>query len=393
MKRKIALVGLIADTNFGDRVIADCSEFLYRKATERENYSFFWVNIAGADRERASKPLLIQRFNALFARVLRVFSRRMEMEWQVSRHYRYFLKRMPGSCAVVVAGGGLIKFKYQHFHLYLAGLVRAASSLSIPVVLNAMGIEGFDDTDERCRLLIAILNNPIVKVVTTRDDLETLDRRYLKDNSVTLRWKISDPAVWAPETYQLVPGESATVVGIGLIRSTIFEDNSIHYTPDQLVELYASIIFELERRSIAYKCFTNGLAKDAAFGIDVFNRLGRAGDVDEILIPREGRELTKIISSFSGIIASRMHACIIAASFCIPCIGLVWNEKLAFFGETIGYPRRFIRLEYLEAVRIVDELERAMEEGCDQNRVDALKKNAMNGVVKSIAALNLRSIE
>ena len=70
------------------------------------------------------------------------------------------------------------------------------------------------------------------------------------------------------------------------------------------------------------------------------------------------------ISSFKTIIACRMHANIIAYSLKIPSVGLIWNNKLALWGEKCGYSDRFIKAEDMNGSYAVDKIVQAMREGC-----------------------------
>jgi polysaccharide pyruvyl transferase WcaK-like protein len=60
-----------------------------------------------------------------------------------------------------------------------------------------------------------------------------------------------------------------------------------------------------------------------------------------------------------------MHACIIAYSLDIPAVGLVWNEKLTFWGKSIGLSQNFISLENNNSSNIVDCLEKSMKTSYD----------------------------
>src|SRR5690606_25962164 len=75
-----------------------------------------------------------------------------------------------------------------------------------------------------------------------------------------------------------------------------------------------------------------------------------------------------IISKFSVVIAARLHANIIAYSLDIPSIGLVWNDKLTFFGNKIGVPERFIPTEHLSAENIIRAALHAESEGFDKHQ-------------------------
>ena len=64
-----------------------------------------------------------------------------------------------------------------------------------------------------------------------------------------------------------------------------------------------------------------------------------------------------------GMIACRMHSNIIAYALGIPSVGLVWNNKMTFWGEKIGYPKRFVQSEELEAQYVAQLCEEILKEG------------------------------
>ena len=77
----------------------------------------------------------------------------------------------------------------------------------------------------------------------------------------------------------------------------------------------------------------------------------------------ETKSIDNCSTPSSRIIVGRLHASIIAYSYNIPSIGLVWNQKQKKFGETIGYPNRFIEYENFNADKILYELQKALKEG------------------------------
>ena len=61
--------------------------------------------------------------------------------------------------------------------------------------MNAVGVEGFDGSDERCLKLKGALNQPCVKGITVRDDFDLLVRHYLDDEKEWLE-RVLDPAAF-----------------------------------------------------------------------------------------------------------------------------------------------------------------------------------------------------
>ncbi|MDW2111757.1 polysaccharide pyruvyl transferase family protein, partial [Vibrio sp. 2089] len=170
------------------------------------------------------------------------------------------------------------------------------------------------------------------------------------ENGYVKTAQVADSAVFSSEVYG-IQKKSLDVVGLGLVRARIFKDNGIDLDRTQVIELYASLISELEARGQSYQLFTNGLKSDVDILEDLETYLGKQLNVIE---PQTPRELVELISTFKCTIAARLHACIISYSLTVPVVGLVWNNKVKMFGECIGYPERFFSHQDFDANEIID---------------------------------------
>lgn len=88
----------------------------------------------------------------------------------------------------------------------------------------------------------------------------------------------------------------------------------------------------------------------------------------KLSIPTTPRNLVNLISGYKAIIAARLHATIIAYSLQIPAIGLVWNNKLTFFGKNINAEDYFIQKDNFSPSYILRMLETSIDKGYDQVR-------------------------
>lgn len=377
--KKIVLAGLISDNNLGDKVIAECTQYLYENAIENnKDVVYDWIDIAGLTNIENSKPYLIRIIKA------RLYNLNLKIgypgiQFIIKKFENYFKPLIKNHDLVVVVGGGLIKFKYQYFWAELSGLIRAADKLNIPLVLNAVGIEGYDEFDLKCQVLKKSLNSKCVQSITTRDDINSLQLNYLFPENKSVAKLVADSAVHAAEVYN-INAEKSDLIGVGLIRGNIFKDNGLPLSKEKLVEFYSDLLSELEKRNLKYQLFTNGLESDLELVRDIFNYLGQEFDSKKILIPRSAKDLVSIICGFNSIIAARLHACIISYSLQIPCIGLVWNDKISMFGSIIGKPERFINVYELNAKKAVDQLLGAMQEGYDLDSVEKYKQTTKTSI-------------
>ena len=325
-KVKILLVRIV-NRNLGDAVIADNAAFLIRQILARlpgEHYVLQPYNISSEDFELVKTADLI-----------------------------------------IFAGGGLIKFRQEHFYKYVPDLLECAREWDIPVFFNSVGVEGCDAEDERCQRLMRTLKFPCVKGITVRDDLDTLRQGYLDGVDINASAAI-DTAVFTPQVYGIRKDPDASCIGLGIVRWRIFEDYGLAEVTKQFqLSMWKGIIRQLEEKGCQWKLFVNGLKSDYDFALEVLDYAGRTAQAKQLLVrrPAHGRELVETIASFAGVIACRMHAGIIAYALEIPAVGLVWNDKMTFWGERIGCPERFLHSGQFEPEQIVRCLMDSMSAG------------------------------
>lgn len=356
MGKICALVGLISDANFGDVIIYDSCSYLLKKAD--------------SSTEIKAVDLVLKRSfsHKLVKRVLNVLGlKELGIKFDSYMLSLSYAKKLKGADYIVVAGGGLIKYKYQNIYTYLTGLIAAAVRLSIPISLNAVGVEGYDENELRCQFLKESLNKDIVKSISTRDDINTLRTKYIYNKNIETLL-VPDSAILSAYAYDVEKDDTSDVVGIGLIRGGIFEDNDISFSRSEVLDYYVCLVRELEKRGVKYQFFTNGLVADYELGVEVLARLEGNSQGQSIAVPTSAKHLVEIIASFKGIIAARMHATIVAYSLGVPAVGLVWNNKLTLFGELTQHTERFVKHTEFNAPNQIDSLIDAMNLGENKTR-------------------------
>ncbi len=353
MGKTVALIGL-KNTNFGDTIILEATKYLIESL--RPDINVKVTGLFPAEGIPQKIKIVNSYEKSYFSQIRRflLFKKYLCMK----DHYlpKYYNEELEGVSCVIFAGGGIIKFTRESFFYPIYAIVKYCKKHNIPVYFNAVGVEGYDRNNFCSMLLKRILNEKCIKKITTRDDIENLEK-YVKDRS-----KIDiagDSALWAKEVYGDISGTQSDVIGIGIIRGKIFTDYGVDFSEDNLAQTYVNIISELEKRGYKWQMFCNGLESDYALALEVLNRLQKE-DVQKYLAPRPvtSRELVKLITGYKALIAARLHANITAVSYNIPQIGLVWNDKLKLFGKILDCPENFIEKEnLLNSKLIVDRLE------------------------------------
>ena len=264
----------------------------------------------------------------------------------------------------VVFAGGIIKCTNENFWQYMPEIINEAQKYNVPVFLSAIGVEKFYPDDMRSVSLKKALNQPCVKGISVRDDIDTLKRDYIENKDMKL-YSVYDPAVWCAQTYKKYikkKKQSTQLVGLGITREKLFADYGNEQIDRQFqLDFWKGIILELDKRNVKWKIFTNGDTYDEIFAKEVLSYVGHG---EKLSAPLDAQTLVSDISQFSSVIAGRMHSNIISYALSIPSIGFVWNQKLRFWGEKIGYSERFIECDKLTVENVINAWEKAKAEGC-----------------------------
>jgi polysaccharide pyruvyl transferase WcaK-like protein len=303
------------------------------------------------------------------------------------------IRAISASDVVILGGAPLFNYKYQNFYKRTIKTLEIAEEYGVPVIMSGIGVESYDEQSPKCQMLKEALKLSCVRQITTRDNLDSLEKYVPRADILTA--KVSDPAVFAASIIE--KSEAVTddpnpkpnpkkVIGLAVTRSRIFIDNNIEFTGKDQLLFWKETIDLLTERGYDYRLFTTGHFSDEVF-LDVFAR--------EYAIPanklgfnvNSPEELVREIRMCDGVIAYRLHANITAYAYGIPSIGLTWNFKVPYFYAQVGYPERAFDHEDWSAPIIVDALEKAMTEGVEINEPVAMTVyNSLFDVLSGIFA-------
>lgn len=389
---KIACIGLYNEANLGDPILARCTEWIIEnncnKITIAKRISLDYI-------EKEIKQKTKIRYKIIH-KIIHIISKikgnetsiKYYQDYCIAKNKFYFVNELKGVDAVLCVGGGLIKYKRQFIWGNLTSLLQAASSLNKPVYLNAVGIEGYSATDYRCQLLKSNLTRHCIKLITTRDDIDTLRNKYLDHNPSIPCQTVADPAVWAAECYGILREKESNTIGIGVARGDIFKDYGVSLSSDELKRLYIELSLNLVKQGYAIEIFTNGAEADKDMALNIYYELHEiAKSGISLRLENKPEMLVAQIASYKAIIATRLHACIIAYSLDIPAIGLVWNDKQTFFGKNIGAPDYYITRPDFEVNNIIRRLEKAISQGYDETRREEYRSSIVESIKSMLSRL------
>lgn len=362
--KKVAVVGLYSIPNMGDKILCEASQFLIQQTgadvevVEVDVCPRYGRDYKGLEHlkyrvSRVAKIIGDALFSYENGSKLRYLYEYATWWLRLSRYYQ---RSFEGADAIVFAGGGFLKFRTQGLNYYVEMIVKIAEKHNIPVMMNGVGIEGYDENDIRCQNLKTVINLDVVKIITTRDDLDILRNNYVTSAHIETA-HVGDPALWIPECYNVTRGVSNGTVGINVIRGKIYQAYGNTVSHQQLLAFYRGLIAEAERRGREWVLFSNGMKSDQDFGVELLTSLGKNAENKLLPAPETSEELIEMVRAFDCILGARLHAMITAYSLDVPVVGLIWNEKIRMFANIIGKPQNFFEEDALNPLQVFDAIE------------------------------------
>lgn len=364
MTKRIGVLGLTSNRNIGDYLLVEATTHLLGQLHEKLEITVIDADPTPTSSYNGRRRLNLKLFRFLRRRSSLIFkfirNERFQYYYRyyywwvkVNWHYSRSLKELDG---LVIAGGGFIKFKTQGLNFFVEQILKLANRRSIPVMFNAVGVEGYDETDLRCRRLKNALNSGAVRMITTRDDYETLSRMYLTRPDISAA-QVGDPVFWLDSMYPDFERKEKEdlLVGINLINPKNFTTYGGDLSEAAVGNFYKNLLHELDRRHIKYQLFGNGMLVDHRFGKDLVasmnlrrNTLARR--------PKTSDEFVDLYERYDVILAARMHAGITAYALGVPSVGLIWSEKIEYFANGAGLRDRYFDEQQLNSQNVVEKL-------------------------------------
>ena len=350
---RILLLTHITADNLGDQAIEICSNALVRTALGNLGIGSTEYELISIDASSVNKRYLA---------VQEEFQERITEE---------LIQRTD---LVIFGGAPMFNYKYEGFAERTAKTLDMIHKYSKPVIFSAIGVEDYETDNLKCVRLKEALSNGCIKMITTRDNLGAL-QKFTSGTQIPTA-QVSDPAVFSSEVFlnfKVMSIPKRKKIGIFVIREGAFKDNKIPFSREQSIQLWQDIAIELKKRGYDYEFLTSGHFYDEAFLNRLTLEYGIPGEKC-VLNLNTPEDLIKKLSSYAGVVTCRLHPSIISFSLQIPSVGLVWNNKVKSFYESIGYPKRIITVDNMRADFITDRLEEAMNEGV-QRDTDFLMSN------------------
>lgn len=335
--------------NLGDQIIEASDISLLKAAAENLGLDVSSVKIRSRAASLISRKYISTRDESLLEPARRAISR---------------------ADIIVFGGAPLFNYKYQNFYLRTIRTLELANEYGVPVIFSSIGVEPYSATDSKSQELKRALELPVVRQITTRDDLDSVEK-YLADTDVPSAL-VADPAVFADSVFETTmatnsePAKSGRTIGLVVTRAGIFKDNGIDFGEKDQREFWLAVISELSARGDDYRIFTTGHFTDEIFLDSLVRHHGVPAKKTAVTL-NSPEELIAELQSCNGVIAYRLHASITSFAFGIPSVGLSWNFKVPDFYRSMGYPERAIASEDWNAPHVVSILDQAMADGVEKD--------------------------
>lgn len=262
---------------------------------------------------------------------------------------------------IFFAGGGLFGLSYLNFFDYLKQIMDIAEEQNIPVIFSSIGMNNMDADAEGEKVLTDFFEYSCIKAMAVRDHAD-LFRKYTQSCSFSIE-EVCDPAVWTKYVYNIrsAADKKSGLIGINVVRGGLFKDNGRAWKLADELNFLKQLSELLDEAGLEYRFYTNGSILDN----NALHYFVREYSIEEgkCIFPHTTREVVSAVSTFDAAVTFRMHSSIIAYSFSVPSISLVWNDKIPFFYKSIGYPGRALESDKWDAVYVSGLLKKVIDNG------------------------------
>ncbi len=362
---KVVQFGLRFSPNLGDGVIAECLAHALR--SEAPGTQVTLIDISGRDGFGATPVKHRQRALAVLRRLPPAL-RRALVRWRLGRLLDalapVWVKALQGADLAIVGGGQILADADLNFPLKLARVAEAAQAARVPVAIHAAGVQpGWSPPG---RALFTRLLDTDLRQVGLRDTLSCAAwQREMGGGPAPALTR--DPGLLAVDCYG--PAPASRRIGLCVTDPAILRYHADSRVAGGAVGFYRDLAATLAARGHKITLFCNGAAEDRAALDRVIADPGIAamaatGTVSFAEPPERPADLARLVGGFRGVVAHRLHACILAWSYRVPVVGLGWDRKVESFFASVA-AQDWFAAGGARPVEVADRLQAALKTGVD----------------------------
>jgi len=381
--KRLAICGELYSANVGDRAIHDSLHYLLKRLDP--GIEIIPIDLSG--RISSSGPTervgLNQRVALLAAlpifypalMMLNIASQQVKrLRGQRSR----WRQRLETAELLVVGGGQLLMDDALNFPLKISSLAHVAQSLNLPFSFSACGV-GSTHTWLGRRLLCDALVG--AQSISLRDHLS---QNRLKMLCPGLASQVTmDPAIWAGDVYPFPPaGGNSGCIGLGVINRN---EANLHLPREQRFskhaweQLWIELIGELAANNRQVELFTTGSPVDDLFAQALFAHAQGRGwaQVSLAMRPANPQQLLTSLRDYSVVVATRLHAAILANAIGISTIGLSWDTKVQTYYSESGRADLCFDLNQLSIQQVIHAAMEMKGQPFPDRKLEEMKQRAL----------------
>ena len=384
MTTRIVQFGLPHSPNLGDGVISDCLAFAVREHLPGARFTA--LDLSG---RRGRGDVTVAR-RSLALTVLGAMPRPLRERVVVARVERLLARVAPlwdealrGADLAILGGGQIFSDADLNFPVKVARACAAARRHGVPMAVHAAGVAR--NWSRRGAELFAAVLDADLRAIGLRDAHSLAAWRDQVLGASPAPVIARDPGLLAAECYGAGADGGGERMGVCVTAPGILA----YHADDRAARrdglgVLARVATGLAERGRAVTLFTNGAAEDRA----ALARLSARPEVAALVA--EGRvavapaaetpaELARQVGGLAGVVAHRLHACILGYAYGLPVVGLGWDRKVESFFESIGRRDLFLPAGAAPAA-VVARAERALAEGVDLGMHARVVAEAREGV-------------
>lgn len=365
---RTAIFNVKYSPNLGDGIIAECLEGELRRADPRIDPTS--VDLAGRTQfsisngrhrkallsvlERLPKPLRSRLVPAVLFTLVRL---RQASRWR---------RELRDCDTVVIGGGALFADADQNFPIKIAQALALASERNMPVAVASVGMSPHWSPGGRRRLSRGLLKARLISASVRDSDSANAWRSILGTAGVTYPKLAPDPGLLSARQYgdplpHLHPDKRIALCVTAPIALRLHHEED--HLDGHLESWMRTAATSLIARGYQVTLFTNGSPEDRLFRDCLRELMGNAVQVaPDFALPGD---LAHFLAGFDCVLAHRLHACIVAYSYQIACVGFAWDKKLKSFFDQTARSRFVIDPREMSPMDLADLALTAIDEGID----------------------------
>lgn len=364
MQAPITLVGEFRSKNLGDAVI-----FFVFSSLLKQVYSNKIINLDISEYRNSSSKL------ASFFRLLQKFipSIYKKIAYPYMRFYTQF--KLPPKSKLCFVGGALFQ---NYFIESLKAILKTAETKNCDVVFFSIGTGPL--SQQNLSYLIHYFQKHQNTNLSIRDGIQ-----IWKDHKIAFILQ-PDIAICSSLIYKKNKQNNKKVIGIGVISFQEFHqfNPTAKITKESYYAGLCKIISSIINLGFDAELFCNGSENDFKV-IQEIKKIIPKVSFSYAKRPKTHYELVQNINHYIFVIASRLHAIIIAYSFQIPFFALGWDPKVSEFLRNVDMKNSGIPLEHINDVNWDFTIKENLQKKINQKNLKKLQEK----LIKQVSILGI----